>query len=112
LAGGLARPWLQELVQVPDVVGLHDEEGRVLGERQPEPVDLDAVVALVEQRLRAALSVWAVLWRMRLLDVEEHLADLRLVMTRRATVDGARDRIGWLAAPGGGVAENLGATRL
>ncbi len=50
LAGCQRCPWLQERLEVCDVVGLDDEIRCVLRKRQPEAVDLDVLRPAVEQR--------------------------------------------------------------
>src|SRR5262245_47221916 len=73
-----AGPWPEELVEVANVVSLHDQERGVLREREPVAEDLDVLASLVEQRLRAALPIRTVPRLVRLLDVEEHSSDLPL----------------------------------
>src|SRR5687767_14514061 len=64
-------------MQVGDVIGLDDEIGRVLGERQPVTEDLDVLRLTVEERGRPTLSVRTIAGCVRLRDMEEHGQVLR-----------------------------------
>src|SRR5215207_3478333 len=59
-------------MQVLDVVGLDDQERRVLWEREPVADEPDVRRLAVEEGRRAALSVRAVVGLMALRDVEQH----------------------------------------
>src|SRR5262249_20144728 len=61
-----------EVVEVSDVVRLHDEVVRVRREGEPVPDDRHVLRLAVEEGARAALSVRAVFRRVCLLDVKEH----------------------------------------
>src|SRR5215831_3986685 len=74
LAGRHSRPGLEERLEAGDVVGLDDEECRVLRKRKPVTVDLNVLHVAVEKRGRATLAVRTVLRLVRLLDVEQHAA--------------------------------------
>jgi len=74
LAGRHPRPRLEELLEMGDVVGLDDEECRVLRKRKPVTADLNVLHVAVEKRGRAPLAIRTVLRSVRLLDVEQHAA--------------------------------------
>jgi len=74
LAGRHRCPRLEERLEVGDVVGLDDEECRVLRKRKPVTVDLNVLHGAVEKRSRASLAIRTVLRSVRLLDVEQHAA--------------------------------------
>ena len=60
-------------MKVRDVVGFDNQICGVLWKGEPIAMDLDVRRVTVEERLGASLAVGTVLWRVRLLDVEEHL---------------------------------------